>query len=87
MAEPLFSEREGLAPRHETQADGYLPPWVREAVTSEIRDFVENKLSIGFPDLGVYSLFRPYIWKALQREPPTSPLELGYAKYYTRLDI
>lgn len=84
MAEPLFSEREGLAPQPETQADDYLPPWVREAITNEIKDFVENKLSIGSPDLDVYSLFRPYIWKVLQREPPTSPVGGPWAMYIPR---
>lgn len=84
MTEPLFSEREGLAPQPETQADDYLPPWVREAITNEIKDFIENKPSIGSPYLDVYSLFRPYIWKVLQREPPTSPVGGPWAMYIPR---
>ncbi len=84
MAEPIFSEREGLAPQLETQADGYLPPWVREAVTNEIKDFVENKPSIGSSYLDLYLLFRPYIWKVLQREPPNSPVGGPWAMYIPR---
>lgn len=84
MTVPLFSEREGLAPQPETQSDDYLPPWVREAITHEIRDFVENKPSIASPDLDVYSLFRPYIWKVLQRDPPTSPVNGPWAMYIPR---
>jgi len=70
MAEPLFSEREGLVPRPDLQADDYLPTWVREAVTNEVRDFVQNKPSAQLPTLAIYLLFRPYISKVLRREPP-----------------
>jgi len=74
MAEPLFSEREGLAPQPETQADDYVPGWVREAVNNDIRNFVENRPSMQLPPLDPYPLFRPYIWQVLNREPPGSPL-------------
>jgi hypothetical protein len=84
MAEPIFSERQGLAPRPDPQADDYLPPWVRETVANEIRNFIQNQLSIGFSDLDLYSLFRPYIWKVLQREPPTSPVGGPWAMYIPR---
>ena len=84
MAEPLFSERQGLAQQPEPKADDYLPPWVREAVTSEISGFILNKPSIQLPDLDIYSLFRSYIWKVLQREPPTSPMGGPWVMYIPR---
>ena len=84
MAEPLFSERHVLAPLPDLQADDYLPPWVRGAVTTETKDFVENKPSIQLPDLDIYRLCRPYVWKVLQREPPTSPMGGPWAMYVPR---
>lgn len=84
MAEPLFSEREGLVPRPDLQADDYLPTWVRETVTNEVRDFVQNKPSAQLPDLAIYLLFRPYISKVLRREPPGSPMGGPWAYYIPR---
>ena len=84
MAEPLFSEREGLAPQPETQADDYLPPWVREDITNAIKDFIENNPPVVSPYLDIYSLFRPYIWKVLQREPPNNPVGGPWAMYIPR---
>lgn len=84
MAEGLFSEREGLAPQPETHADDYLPPWVREDITNAIKDFVENNPPVAYTHLDIYSLFRPYIWKVLQREPPTSPVGGPWAMYVPR---
>ena len=84
MAEPLFSEREGLAPQPETQADDYLPPWVREGITNEIKDFIENNPPVDSPHLDIYSLFRPYIWRVLQREPPNNPVGGPWAMYIPR---
>lgn len=84
MSEPLFSETHGFAPQPEIQADDYLPGWVREAVTNEIREFIQNKPSMRLPDLDIYSLFRPYIWKVLQREPPASPVGGPWAMYIPR---
>jgi hypothetical protein len=81
MAEQLFSEREGLAPQPETQADDYLPPWVREDITNVTKDFVEDNAPVACPYLDIYSLFRPYIWKVLQRKPPTSPIGGPWAMY------
>lgn len=84
MAEPLFSEREGLLPRPDLQADDYLPTWVREAVTNEVRDFVQNKPSAQLRDLAIYLLFRPYISKVLRREPPGSPMGGPWTYYIPR---
>jgi len=84
MAEPLFSERQGLVPQPEPQTDDYLPGWVREAVTNEIRNFVENKPSGRLPNLDLYSLFRPYIWQVLNREPPRNPMGGPWAMYIPR---
>lgn len=84
MAELLFSEREGFVPRPDLQADDYLPTWVREAVTNEVRDFVQNKPSPQLPDLAIYLLFRPYISKVLRREPPGSPMGGPWAYYIPR---
>ena len=64
--------------------DDYLPGWVREAITNEIREFVQNKPSIELPDLELYSLFRPYIWQVLQRQPPTNPYGGPWAMYIPR---
>jgi len=61
MAEPLFSERQGLVPQPDLWPDDHLPPWVREAVAHEIREFIQNKPSALLPELAVYSLFCPYI--------------------------
>ena len=84
MAEPVFSEREGLAPQAETQGDDYLPPWVRERITNVIKCFVENNPPGDYPSLDIYSLFRPYIWKVLQREPPNNPVGGPWAMYIPR---
>jgi len=84
MAERLFSEREGLAPQPETHADDYLPPWVREDITNAIKDFIENNPPVVYAHLDIYSLFRPYIWKVLQREPPTSAVGGPWAMYIPR---
>lgn len=84
MVEPLFSEREGLAPQPATQVDDYLPPWVREHITNAIKDFVETNPPRDYPSLDIYSLFRPYIWKVLQREPPKNPVGGPWAMYIPR---
>ncbi len=81
MAEPIFSEREGFAPQKDPQAHDYLPPWVREAITNEIRDSVQEGAILGVPRVDVYPLFRPYIWKVLNRQPPNSPVG-GSFHYY-----
>lgn len=84
MAEPIFSEREGLASLPKLRDDDYLPVWVREAATNEIRGFVESKPTARLPDLAIYPLFRPYIWKILQREPPGHPMSGPWAYYIPR---
>jgi hypothetical protein len=84
MTEGLFSEREGLAAEPETHADDYLPPWVREDVTNAIKDFVESNPPVAYAGLDLYSLFRPYIWRVLQRQPPTSPAGGPWAMYIPR---
>jgi hypothetical protein len=84
MAEPLFSGRQGLAPRTRPQADDYLPSWVREAVTNEVGGFVQNKPSALLPELAVYPLFRPHIWRVLKRQPPSSPMGGPWAFYIPR---
>lgn len=81
MAEPTFSQREGLAAPPSFQADDYLPAWVREAVTNEIREFVQNKPLAQLPDLAIYPLFRPYISQVLQRQPPSHPMGGPWAYY------
>jgi hypothetical protein len=81
MAESLFSERHGFAPQPELQTDDYLPDWVREAITNEIKNFVQDKPSIHLPDLDLYSLFRPYICQVLRRRPPTSPMGGPWVMY------
>lgn len=82
MTDPIFSEREGFAPHKSPQADDYLPGWVREAITNEIRDFAQSGVLIpGSYRLSLYPLFRPYIWKVLGKEPPNSPMG-GPFHYY-----
>ena len=82
MAEPIFSEREGFAPQKNPQSDDYLPGWVREAITNEIRDFAQSGAPLpGSYRLNLYPLFRPYIWKVLSTQPPGSPMG-GPFHYY-----
>lgn len=68
-----FSQREGFAPQEPLKVQDYLPGWVREAVTNEIRGLV--------PRLDLYPLLRPHIWKVLGYEPPGNPIG-GPFKYY-----
>ncbi len=73
MNEPIFSEREEVAPRKDLQEQDYLPGWVREAITNEIREFTYKDAPLpGVERLDIYPLFKPYIWKVLDREPPIS---------------
>ena len=82
MTEAIFSEREGFAPRRSLQADDYLPGEVREAIANEIRDFAQSGAPLpGSYRLDLYPLFRPYIWRVLQRQPPGSPMG-GPFHYY-----
>ena len=81
MVEPIFSEREGFAPQEGPQAHDYLPPWAREAIIQEIRDWAQDGVFFGFPGEDMYPLFRPYIWKVLNRQPPNSPAG-GPFSYY-----
>ncbi len=81
MAEPIFSEREGFAPQEGPQAHDYLPPWAREAIIQEIRDWALDRVLLGFPGEDMYPLFRPYIRKVLNKQPPNSPAG-GPFSYY-----
>lgn len=81
MTEPIFSERERFAPQKDLQAHNHLPGWVREAITNEIRDFIQKDALPGVSTLDLYPLFKPYIWKILNRPPPNSPLG-GPFRYY-----
>jgi len=79
MTEPIFSKREGFAPSQiKPEADDYLPGWVREAITNAIRDFATAGIT---NVLNLYPLFRPYIWKVLDKEPPGNPVG-GAFHYY-----
>lgn len=84
MAQPPFSERYGLAPEPEAQPDDYLPPWVREAVTNTLETFTAKPPNHRLPHVDVYAIFRPYIWKVLERQPPTSPMGGPWAMYIPR---
>ena len=82
MNEPIFSEREGVAPRKNLQERDYLPGWVREAITNEIREFTYKDAPLpGVERLDIYPLFKPYIWKVLDRKPPNSPAGGPFAYY------
>lgn len=82
MTEPAFSEREEFAPQKSPQADDYLPGWVREAITNEIRNFTQSGAPLPRSyRLSLYPLFRPYIWKVLGKEPPGNPMG-GPFSYY-----
>lgn len=81
MTGSVFSERHGYAPEPSLKSDDHLPGWVREAIVNELRNLEDNKPSSSLPDLGFYSLFRPYIWQALDREPPGNPMGGPWAFY------
>jgi len=82
MADQVFSEREGFAPQKDLQAHDCLPGWVREAITNEIREFAHKDAPLpGVDRLGLYPLFKPYIWKVLDRKPPNSPAGGPFAYY------
>jgi hypothetical protein len=81
MANRRFSERNGFAPQPNTKPDDYLPGWVRESITNEIRSLVSNKPQASLPDIDIYTLFRPYIWQVLGREPPGNPMNGPWAMY------
>ena len=75
MTEQVFSEREGFAPQISPQADDYLPGWVREAITNEIRRLAEKDAPLpGTYRLNLSPLFRPHVWKVLGKEPPGRPI-------------
>jgi hypothetical protein len=82
VTEQVFSEREGFAPQISPQADDYLPGWVREAITNEIRRLAEKDAPLpGTYRLNLYPLFRPHVWKVLGKEPPGRPMG-GPFTYY-----
>jgi len=82
MTEPIFSEREGFAPLEAIKAHDYLPGWVRDAITNEIREFVYKDAPLpGADRLDLYQLFKPYIWKVLDKQPPKSPMGGPFAYY------
>lgn len=82
MTGPVFSEREGFAPKISIQADDFLPGWVRDSITNELRGFIQKNVPIpGTYRLDIYSPFKPYIWKVLGKEPPGSPMG-GPFNYY-----
>lgn len=87
MADPLFSEREGFAPKMGVQTDDYLPGWVREAIKNEITDLAEKTamVSIIAYKLNLYPIFRPYIWKVMGVKPPGSPQGGPYAYYIPKV--
>ncbi len=74
MANQRFSDTYGFAPQPDSKPDDHLPGWVREAITNEIRGFVDNPPLASLPGIDVYALFRPYIWQVLDREPPGNPM-------------
>ena len=76
-----FSERHGFAPQPDPKPDDYLPGWVREAITNEIRSVISNQPSTSLPVIDIYALFRPHIWQVLDREPPGNPMG-GPWQYY-----
>ena len=69
MPKLSFSERHGLAPAPQPKGDTHLPGWVRESVGNEIREFAEIGKPSGLPDLNLYAMFRPHIWKVLDKQP------------------
>lgn len=86
MNEPIFSEREGFAPRKDLQAQDYLPGWVREDITNKIKEFVYKNTPIpGVERIDIYTLFKPYIWKVLNRPPPNSPVGGPFASYIPKV--
>jgi hypothetical protein len=84
VPEPLFSERNQFAPIPEPKSDDYLPGWVRESVTNAMRAFVDDRSPGHLPYLDLYSLFRPYIWQVLEREPPGNPMGGPWEMYIPR---
>jgi len=84
MTNQRFSEKYGFAPQPGPKQDDHLPGWVREAITNEIRGFVNNKPSASLPDMDIYALLRPYIWQVLDREPPGNPMGGPWAMYIPR---
>ncbi len=74
MANQRFSEKYGLASQPGSKPDDHLLGWVREAITNEIRGFVDNPPSTSLPVINIYALFRPYIWQVLDKEPPGNPM-------------
>ncbi|MBI2907779.1 MAG: hypothetical protein HYX92_09005 [Chloroflexi bacterium] len=84
MVDQVFSERHGFAPKPQAQANDHLPPWVREAIINDVRDFISNKPSSLFPSLDFYQLLRPYMWQVLGREPPGNPMGGPWAMYIPR---
>jgi len=74
MSDSLFSERHGFAPKRDAQPDDYLPGWVREAITQELKDIAYKDYVYPFPKIiDFYPLFRLYIWKVLDTKPPKEP--------------
>ncbi len=84
MTDQRFSESYGFAPQPDFKPDEYLPGWVREAITNEIRDFVSNQPSTSLPVINIYAMFRPYIWQVLNREPPGNPMGGPWVMYIPR---
>lgn len=83
MTNPSFSERNGLVPKAAPQADDYLPEWVREALTNAIQEFVTTARENGTV-IDVYRIIRPYVWKVLDRQPATNPMNGPWAMYIPR---